>query len=436
MTEEAEETRSIWRNGPFARLWAAQAISQTAQNAIWYALLVLVEEQSHSTTHLGITILSVILPSILFGVPAGVYVDRWDKRMVLIVTNLARVAIVASFVLFPSLLALVYAIAFVFSVVSQFFGPAELAMIPAVVGRRRLMQATSLFHLTFTASQLVGLILLGPLLVKLLGTEPFFLFSAGLYLICAILVWALPAQPPDTVAAGERHPLQEMWRDLTEVTRLLNDDRIMLWSMAYWTLGVGLTLMVAMLSPRFVVDVLGIAAKDTVYIVGPGVAGTLLAAVLLSRGAPGNWTSRHALILRGLVVVGVSLALVGAAPLLARVFGLLRPEGVPVDVLTQWDLLVMGAIMVATFFGGVGFTAVMIGSQTSLQERAPADARGRVFAVQLMLGNLCSVVPLLSFGAVSDMVGVRWIMPITGVLVLGVAIIGRRRAPTEPLATG
>src|SRR5206468_1948951 len=150
-----------WRNIPFVRLWVAQAISQTAQNAIWYGLLVLVENVSHSTTQLGITILSVIVPSILFGVPAGVYVDRWDKRKVLIITNLLRGVIVASYVVLNSVLGLLYAVSFVFSVVRQFFAPAELATIPALVGRKNLMAATSLFHLTFTASQLLGLIFLG-----------------------------------------------------------------------------------------------------------------------------------------------------------------------------------------------------------------------------------------------------------------------------------
>src|SRR5438309_1307657 len=119
--------RSVWRNIPFVRLWVAQAISQTAQNAIWYGLLVLVENVSHSTTQLGITILSVIVPSILFGVPAGVYVDRWDKRKVLIVTNALRAVVVLGYLVFGSTLALLYSVSFVFSVICQFFAPAETA---------------------------------------------------------------------------------------------------------------------------------------------------------------------------------------------------------------------------------------------------------------------------------------------------------------------
>src|SRR5438034_3403479 len=158
----------------------AQALTQTAQNAIWFALLVVVEEASHSTTQLGITILSVIVPSVLFGVPAGVYVDRWDKRTVLIATNVARAVIVLGYIFFSSTLALLYLVSFTFSMVSQFFAPAETSMIPLIAGKR-LMQANSFFHLTFTASQFIGLVFIGPLIVKLTGLTTFFVAMAVLF---------------------------------------------------------------------------------------------------------------------------------------------------------------------------------------------------------------------------------------------------------------
>jgi MFS family permease len=79
----SERSGPIWRNREFALLWAAQAISQTAQNALWYGILVLVQHKSNSNTHLSLAIMTLIVPSVLFGVIAGVYVDRWDKRLVL-----------------------------------------------------------------------------------------------------------------------------------------------------------------------------------------------------------------------------------------------------------------------------------------------------------------------------------------------------------------
>src|SRR6059036_2539077 len=141
---------SIWRNRHFLLLWLAQAISQTAQNAIWYGIVVLVQRSSHSSTQLSLAILTLIIPSVVFGVLAGVYVDRWDKRTVLIATNVIRGCIAfgyAGFDLAGSLpLSLLLVINFLFSTVGQFFAPAETAMIPTVVPRQRLLQANSLFH--------------------------------------------------------------------------------------------------------------------------------------------------------------------------------------------------------------------------------------------------------------------------------------------------
>src|ERR1700674_606819 len=113
--------QSIWRNKDFLLLWLAQAISQTAQNAIWYGIVVLVQRRSNSSTQLSVAVLTLIIPSVIFGVLAGVYVDRWDKRVVLIATNLIRGGIAFSYALFglvPGLsLGLLFLINFLFSTV-------------------------------------------------------------------------------------------------------------------------------------------------------------------------------------------------------------------------------------------------------------------------------------------------------------------------------
>src|SRR6185436_7051900 len=116
---------SVWRNRHFLLLWLAQAISQTAQNAIWYGIVVLVQQRSHSSTLLSVAVLTLIIPSVIFGVLAGVYVDRWDKRVVLIATNVLRGGVAFAYGLFgvfPDLpLSLLFAINFLFSTIGQFF---------------------------------------------------------------------------------------------------------------------------------------------------------------------------------------------------------------------------------------------------------------------------------------------------------------------------
>ena len=88
---------------------------------------------------------------------------------------------------------MLYAVNFLFATISQFFAPAEVAMLPVVVGRRQLLQANSLFHITFTASQLGGLVLLGPLLVNLIGVDGLFTTVGVALLVSAALLWPLPS---------------------------------------------------------------------------------------------------------------------------------------------------------------------------------------------------------------------------------------------------
>lgn len=430
------------------RLWVAQAITQTAQNAIWYALLVIVEEATQSTTQLGITILSVIIPSVVFGVPAGAYVDLWDKRKVLIVTNLARGVVLLGYMLFtvqlqqggaaPVTLVLLYLVSFGFSVISQFFAPAETAMIPAVVGRSKLMQANSLFYLTFTASQLLGLVFFGPLIVKVLGETTFFGLMAVLYVLCGLLVWGLPSDVGGARSAERAHPVAELLSQVREVVRLLVADRQMLWAMGYLTLGGTLALVLAMLAPRYVVTELGIAAADAVFVMAPGGIGALGAALLLSHGKAALAANHHRSIMRGLTMVSLALATVAALPAVGRLVGVLRPGGEKIDMVSHWDVVMLGCVMIAALVAGFGFAAIVAASQTLLQERAPVRARGRVFAVQLMLGNLFAVFPLLLIGGLADLMGVNRVLMLVAVGVMAVAVLGRQRwQPIErPLVPG
>jgi MFS family permease len=321
-------------------------------------------------------------------------------------------------------LVLLFAVSFVFSVISQFFAPAEAAVIPEIVGRQRLMQANSFFHLTFTGSQLIGLVFVGPLIVKVVGVTTFFLSMAALYLISGILVWRLPKQAREGVPAAR--PDFRRLSQLGEVVELLRSDREMLAAMGYLTLGSTLTLVVAMLAPGYVVEVLGVAAADAVFVLAPAGVGMLSAAFIFSRRA-GLIADRRAIIRRGLIVVSFALFAAAALPALGQITGLVRPEWLNVHVLSEWDIALVAAVMLTTLVAGFGFAAIVVAAQTLLQERAPARARGRVFAVQFMLANLLSIIPLLFVGGLADLIGIQEVLMLIAVALMGVALLSRRQ---------
>src|SRR3989475_5804917 len=86
----------------FLRLWLAQLISMTCFNASNYALLILIEQVTGSTTLVGLAIICFSIPALILGGPAGVYVDRMNKRRVLWASNCLRA--IATFVFVISLL--------------------------------------------------------------------------------------------------------------------------------------------------------------------------------------------------------------------------------------------------------------------------------------------------------------------------------------------
>lgn len=426
---------SVWRNQNFLLLWLAQAISQTAQNAIWYGIVVLVQRVSNSSTLLSLAVLTLIIPSVVFGVLAGVYVDRWDKRVVLIATNLIRGGIALSygaFGLWPSLpLSSLFLINFMFSTVGQFFAPAESAMIPAVVARSKLLQANSLFHLTFTASQLVGLVVLGPLLAKVGGVDGLFVSMALAIILCGVLVWPLPtarrAHDP-SVPASEQEAIRGVWRDVRDIWQFVFRERVVALAMVQWTIGAILGLVVATLVPGFAARLLHVRAEDAVFVMAPAGIGMVAGTALLNRW--GDRLEKHFLTNVGLFTVAVCLALTGGLAFVVRLLTNGQPPLVELPTLGDVSMLVP-VVMLLALVAGFGFVAIMVPAQTFLQERAPIELRGRVFAVQLMLSNFASIVPLLLLGGLADVVGVDKTLLLIGLLILGAGGVSVRIAPGE-----
>src|SRR5512136_1773871 len=85
----------VLRNGRFARLWVGQVISAIGDYFYFLAVPILINKLTGSTAAIGLAmIMGFALPQLLFGLPAGVLVDRWDRRRVMIVADVLRAALV------------------------------------------------------------------------------------------------------------------------------------------------------------------------------------------------------------------------------------------------------------------------------------------------------------------------------------------------------
>jgi MFS family permease len=421
---------------------------------------VLITDETHSATLVGLVIIALSLPLVLFGAPAGALVDRLDRRRILWISNVVRALSTALFVvalLFdPHQYLFIYALAFLFSLVGLFFSPAEGAIIPRLVGEAELLPALSLYNLTLNASQAVGLLILGPLALDLLpsltlGTahhyiilrpvETLFIVLTGLYLIAAALTASLPrererAPHPSSNGAHPQvehqvrhilsHPLEpqlaavelptSLWKrlreDLHEGWQLVRQDGILfdgLWQACFGGL---IMLTIAELATTFVQRLLNLPTSDTALIFAPAgiglVAGSLLVPAIVER------LGSTRTVIAGML--GTALG-VGLLPIAQNVARFSDPSGWSAD--PPFLLAVAGLTAVA----GLCLDLIVVPAQTRMQERSPDALRGRVLALYQVLFNGGAIPVMLFMGALTDLLGIIAVIDMLVALNLAAALV-------------
>lgn len=428
---------SVLRNGNFLRLWLAQLVTQVGGNMVLYGLTVLIYSATNSNAAVSVLLLTFLVPAVIFSAVAGVYVDRWDRRLVLIVTNLLRAAAFTAIFFVQDQILLVYLLNIFISTVTTFFGPAEAAMIPVIVRRDQLMPANGVFTLTLNAAFALGFALFGPLVVTVAGAPALILLVAGTYLVAAALCVALPASPPPVRAAVDSAvheaelAVSSTFAQLREGLQYIREHRNIGWSLTYLAITASLIGVLGVLGPDFATESLGLAPKDFVVVVLPLGGGIVVGILLLN--AYGRLLPRRRLIESGLITFGVLLGLLSVAGPITRVL-----QGVhttpPIIDLSAFVSLLAVVILIA-FLAGVSYAVIAIPSQTQLQEDLPAEVRGRVFGVLNMLVSVASFLPIIVVGPIADFFGTSRVILVVGTLVLlsGIASVFAHRGHRMPV---
>jgi MFS family permease len=435
----AEDPDRLRGNRGFLLLWLIEGLSDTALHAIWYGILVLIELRSDSATLLSLALVTLLLPSALVGVVAGVFIDRWDTRLVLVVANTLRAFLAASYALFamPAAppLGLLLLGNLLFSTVNQFFNPAEEALIPALVAEPRLLAANGLFHLTYTGAQVVGLVVIGPLLARAVGVGGLFVTAALAMLSCSALAFGLPATrrvASDHLSAAALGAAREVIRDLRILGQFLARQRDVLVAMAQWSLGSCLGLSVVTLAPGFAERTVRARAEDVVFLLAPGALGLVGGVLVLTWRASGF--SRRLLVAVGLLSTGLSLVMIGGAAIVLERFTHGTPWLIELPILGRVSILAPVVMALAPVVG-LGLVAIMVPTQTTVQERAPVQLRGRVLALQLTLANLVTIIPLVVLAILADLVGPNLVLVGLGVTAGLAGAAGLLLPPEPPRAT-
>jgi MFS family permease len=414
----------VLANRHFRALWLAQLLAQTSQHAIHFIQLVLIEKLTGSAMHTGFTILAFTIPGIIFSPVAGVVVDRLPKKWILLLSNLIRVFFAASYVFIlsqlhgPWELIAIYFVTFLTATLAQFFGPAEGATIPLLVGERLLLPANSLFTITMVLSQIIGLMILGPVAVSLLRVEGGFVLIAALYLGAAAAVATLPtdARPPapsEEATSG----WQRLWTDIKEGWRFVSGQPKIQAAMVQLVTIATLVMVMAMLATGYAARVLGMRAENAIIVFAPAAAGMLIA-----MGVTGRWG--HVLRRIGFGHWGLALAGLGFFGLGFVSLDYQRLLQPILSVYPQASFSLTSATMAIGLVIGICMASANVLAQTVLQQESPPRIRGRVYSVQFMLNNLVGIPPLLALGILSDAIGIPRVLEIVGLLAALMAGVG------------
>lgn len=186
-------------NRRFRQLWLGQVVSQLGDWFDTIAVYTIVLRLTGSGRAVGLVLVARFLPSVVIGPLSGVVADRFNRRTVMITSDIVRAVVVLGFLFVrrPEQLWIIYALTVVQLTFSTFFEPAKTATIPSLVEERELVTANAISSVTWSVMLTLGAAI-GGVVTGLFGTNAAFIIDSLTFLASAALIWGVrfPRRPP------------------------------------------------------------------------------------------------------------------------------------------------------------------------------------------------------------------------------------------------
>jgi len=361
----------IRSNANYRRIWIGDAASLLGDwfNAI--ALYILVRELTSSPLALGLVFITKTLPLALASPFAGLLIDRFDRRRLMIASDLIRALLVLGFLLVddPGEVWIIYLLGSLQMVVSALFIPARSASIPNITTERELLTANALSATTWSTLLAVGAAL-GGLVTAALGVRAVFLLDSLSYIVSAffILRTTIP-QATDLPPAGGAI-LRRAWLDIVAGWRHMwarpSIGRMAL-AKATWAVGGGgLVYMLALLGEKLhpAAPAVGMGVLYSARGLGTGIGPVVMRKFLPQER---RWPAMMGL---GIVASGVGYLFIGSI---------------------SWSIVLAVVVVLAHAPSGANWVA----SSVLLQKRTEDRFRGRVFATEWLSISLVDSLSIL-----------------------------------------
>lgn len=405
----------ILAHGNFLKLWSSQILNQSAGHILNFALAVRIFELTHSSTMVGVLVALVSVPPVLFSSLAGAMADRFDRKAILMLSNLTRALVVIAFFMFADSPFALIILGFAISAISQFFGPAESATIPELVPRSELFIANAMFVSTVYVAFLVGYSSAGPLIHTFGVTKTYsFLFFA--FLFSAVLNMLLPkltGHLEHSIKASEF--FKNLRSEIRDGIRFIRHTPVIRALVVQFSLVFGFERSVVALIPALATNVLGFNVQQmSLYLILPAGLGAAVGAVI-GNIAKRRW-KKSTLIVSGILGAGITLCLI---PLVNRIGN--------TNVAVVHDTLRLWYVMGLVFLTGLGDVLIIVAAQTTFHEETPGHTRGRVFGSLITLMNLVGLPMILVVSWLGSHVPMMRVMFGIGLSMVALAFLSIRQ---------
>lgn len=400
----------VLRIKPFFLMVVSDFLSQLAFNMQHFVLIFVIYGVTRSNTAVSGMIISFMIPAVLFSVIAGVYVDRWNKKKVLLYIHFIRSMLLLPFLILDLHLGYIYTLTFLIAVVTQFFIPAESSIIPSLVPKKLILSANAVFAFGIYGGMLIGYIFSGPILL-LLGLTNTIVFLISLFLISALFISMVKFDNRKKESLNENLPLIRnnfsIAEEAGEIFTFIKKAKKVMHALLMLTIAQAVIFIFAVLAPGYVTTILEAPLESlSLILIAPAGLGLGLGAFIL--GSIGKKFKRKWISAVGFMIVGVVFILL---PLASRI--------------TSYELVqinILHIIIVLAFIIGFAISLVFIPSNATIQIETREAMRGRMYGLLSSLIGAVSFMPVILAGGLADLLGVGAVITGVGVLMMTLSI--------------
>lgn len=387
----------VFHNSKFLKLWTSQVCTVLGINIVNYVLLLQLYRSTNSTLAASFLWIAFSLPVLLVGPFASTIVDLVNRKKLLTITTLLQSLTILLFLLPGERYFQIYAIMFIYSLFSQFYGPSESATLPIIVAKEDLAEATGIFLFTGQVGRLLGFGVAGFLTI-LIGFHPTLILCSALLAIAFISVLSLPIIHIKKAIDVEQD-LSHFFGKVTEGYQYIKNNRYVLYPLMLSSGSEITMLIIAITIPAIAKEIIQIPPEDAaLYVIIPAMFGAMTGIYSFSR-----------LLRRGVrKIVVIQKALLGLVISFLTI-GLLL-ERIP---LTYRLIL----LPIVSFIAGISFTGVQVPSQTYLQETTPKDMLGRLWGNLWFMMTIITIIPMFLSATLTEFLGVHTLFIILAVCI-------------------